>query len=621
MYKKIFTVLFLAVLCFTLSFALSINAKAADATSQNVLDANTYGAVGDGTTDNTEVFQRMINVAGIDDSSIQLSKGIYRLANSLTIPSNITLSFDAGAIISMDLSNILTVNGTINAGISQIFTDTSLVKGGKVASGVYPQWFGATGNGTTNDTKAVQAAIDFSASLQGNNVVVIPDGIYNVKNLWYKQGMSIRGNGANSILKANETSIAWNYILNCENITGVKIDGVTFDGNKGIVPGDDQSGIFNLLINTCSDVSITNCTFQHNWYLGICVMSSNGLLFDSNRFLDLDCGILTSGYPSNNMVINGNYLDGAIMSEPISIYGMKEGYHNNITITNNTIKNHTAGSGILLRAVKNVLVKNNTIDNNCTGILCTTINYNGVDYGVYNATIEDNTILNSVYEGILLKNISDSKILNNRIENAGTYGILTFYVSNCDLGTNKVINSNAKVSTGVGGILINGLKNSRVYSNEISVNKTDVTYRGMIYLSGTASIIEGNTFTSNIGYPSTIKVYGADATRVMNNTFDEASTFDDRKVSSVSVTGSATIKVSKTSATGVQYKATVFDQYGSSMTNQNVIWSVTSLVADIKISSNGVVTVPKGTKATSFTVKAVSSTNNSVLATLTVTLR
>jgi parallel beta-helix repeat protein len=309
------------------------------------------------------------------------------------------------------------------------------------------------------------------------------------------------------------------------------------------------------------------------------------------------------------------------MSEPISIYGMKEGYHNNITITNNTIKNHTAGSGILLRAVKNVLVKNNTIDNNCTGILCTTINYNGVDYGVYNATIEDNTILNSVYEGILLKNISDSKILNNRIENAGTYGILTFYVSNCDLGTNKVINSNAKVSTGVGGILINGLKNSRVYSNEISVNKTDVTYRGMIYLSGTASIIEGNTFTSNIGYPSTIKVYGADATRVMNNTFDEASTFDDRKVSSVSVTGSATIKVSKTSATGVQYKATVFDQYGSSMTNQNVIWSVTSLVADIKISSNGVVTVPKGTKATSFTVKAVSSTNNSVLATLTVTLR
>ena len=57
----------------------------------------------------------------------------------------------------------------------------------------------------------------------------------------------------------------------------------------------------------------------------------------------MDCGVLTADLPSSNILINDNYFDGAEWSEPVSIYAMKAGYHENVTITNNVIKNHIGG--------------------------------------------------------------------------------------------------------------------------------------------------------------------------------------------------------------------------------------------------------------------------------------
>jgi len=304
---------------------------------------------------------------------------------------------------------------------------------------VNPMDFGAVGDGITNDTKAVQKAINYAAS--NNKVLFIPEGVFSVRNLEYKKGLSIQGNGTTSILKADKSCKVWDSIFNIYNITGVRIDGVVFDGNKGVVDGDDQSGTVNIWIDSCKDVEITNNTFQHNWFLGVCVKNSDDLYFHKNKFIDIDCGIETADYPSNNIVIDDNYFDGAEMSEPISIYGMKAGYHENITIINNTIKNHIHGSGILLRAAKNVTVKNNIIDNCATGIYVCDATYDDVSYGVSNVVIKNNTIKNQQYEGILLEQISDSQITSNTIEKPGTFGILTMDVENCEIDKNNIINA------------------------------------------------------------------------------------------------------------------------------------------------------------------------------------
>lgn len=83
--------------------------------------------------------------------------GTYTSSVSLTIPSNITLAFRQGSLLAMG-ANTLTVNGAIDAPLTQIFSGTGSFSVGRNAvtntakltrvAEVYPQWFGAKGNGT-----------------------------------------------------------------------------------------------------------------------------------------------------------------------------------------------------------------------------------------------------------------------------------------------------------------------------------------------------------------------------------------------------------------------------------------------------------------------------------------
>ncbi len=335
--------------------------------------------------------------------------------------------------------------------------------------GVTPQMFGAKGDGKSNDTKAIQAAIDF-ASKNGGNLVTIPEGIYSVRNLKLKENVTLMGEGERSILKADPSCKTWDGILYCEKLNSAEIKNLTFDGNKPIVPGDTQKGTVNIWVNYSKNVQINDCTFQNNNYLGICIKSSDTVNIYNNKFLNLDCGVITTSYPSSNLTISNNYFDGAEFSEPISIFGLKEGYHENITITSNIIKNHTKGSGILVRAAKTVLISDNAIDNCCTGIFLSTSEYKGTKYGVFDAIVENNTITNSICEGILIEGLNNSKVLNNKIENAGSFGILTKNADSSTISKNVLTNMDISSLTYDGfAMTLSGLTFSNVNNNTIVV--------------------------------------------------------------------------------------------------------------------------------------------------------
>jgi len=389
--------------------------------------------------------------------------------------------------------------------------------------GVTPQMFGAKGDGKTNDTRAVQAAIDYASKSDKNNIVFIPEGIYSVIRLKLKKNVQLIGSGEKSILLADPSAKTWNGILACHDLNSVNIREITFDGNKPIVEGNHEEGTVNIWITNCNDVNISNCVFQNNWYLGICLQNSNNITIENNKFINLDCGIITTDKPSSNILIKGNYFDGAEWSEPVSIYGLKEGYHNNITIIDNVMKNHTKGSGILLRAVKSVLVKNNTIDNCGTGIYCSFSEYNGTKYGVYDATIEDNIITNSVYEGILLKNINDSTVQNNIVENSKSYGLLTLYVDKTTISNNTFIEDLSYEKSFHGfAMTIAGMENSIVSNNIIDIKGEINKYRSPIYLgtvSGSKSLSHNNTFSDNKITSDVINIYREDANYVQNNIY------------------------------------------------------------------------------------------------------
>lgn len=101
------------------------------------------------------------------------------LKSSITLTGNHTISvpmtLHKGGLI-VTGSNVITINGAFGAGLYTCFTTTAtkVLFGGTAVREVYPQWFGAVGDGSTDDTVAVQAALTSHAR------VFFPVGDYRI---------------------------------------------------------------------------------------------------------------------------------------------------------------------------------------------------------------------------------------------------------------------------------------------------------------------------------------------------------------------------------------------------------------------------------------------------------
>jgi len=129
--------------------------------SQDRVDAKlaTIATVGDPSSPTFAASVATLNSSGTM-ATLRLPAGAHTVASDLTVNANIALVPDNGAMITVANGKTLTINGTLSAGLYQIFTCTGT---GKVVFGssineVYPEWWGATGDGTTDDGAAINAA-------------------------------------------------------------------------------------------------------------------------------------------------------------------------------------------------------------------------------------------------------------------------------------------------------------------------------------------------------------------------------------------------------------------------------------------------------------------------------
>ena len=83
----------------------------------------------------------------------------YSMSQSVTLTSNITLKIEKGAVLSIAAGKTLTINGSFEAGLYQVFdcVGTGKVSGLKESN---PIWFGAKIDNATDDSAAWQAAFD-----------------------------------------------------------------------------------------------------------------------------------------------------------------------------------------------------------------------------------------------------------------------------------------------------------------------------------------------------------------------------------------------------------------------------------------------------------------------------
>lgn len=163
----------------------------------------TYGATGDGTTDDRAAFAAADTAAG--GATIFVPSGTYVFDSDITISSPVAM---AGGAVLKPASGVTVTLTTVDAGLYQIF---DLSSGGTIAlttvALVYPQWWGAAGDGTTDDTTALQAAIDAAEAAGGGTVYISPGAYLVTSSLTVENGdMRLIGAGMGAEIKASSVT-------------------------------------------------------------------------------------------------------------------------------------------------------------------------------------------------------------------------------------------------------------------------------------------------------------------------------------------------------------------------------------------------------------------------------
>jgi parallel beta-helix repeat protein len=393
--------------------------------SNVTIDGNTM-------TNNSIAGIHMLQTSGmrINNNVVQnnIGAGILIAAgsNNNTISNNTVNGNSSGQIVNYGSGNILTNNTTTGGGgtppppppsptpppppgtLSCAPAPTSAVV-------INVRNTGATGNGSTDDTAAIQAAIN---QVPAGGTVYIPDGTYMIEavnaHVNLKSNMTL-SMSSGAVLKAKPYSGPSSAILRLNNISNVNIIGGTVDGNRaghnpavcGSYGTATYCGEYGMGISTydATNVYIERVVSKNNWgdgfYIGgavgtplskninLCkvtadfnrrqgmsVISVDGMIVKNSIFkntsgtapgagidLEPNAGNIVRNVQILDSVFTGNYSTGGILT-----WGGNGGTVNNITIRGNTTSNNTSGYGIGIFNTSNSTVTNNVSQNNWQGI-------------------------------------------------------------------------------------------------------------------------------------------------------------------------------------------------------------------------------------------------------------
>ena len=137
------------------------------------------------------------------------------------------------------------------------------------------KWAGAKGDGTTDDTAAIQSVID------NYDCVYIPKGTFIVSQLNLRSGVKLFGEGAGSILKANTD---FGKVLNIYSVSG-EISGVTVSGLR--IDGGGQTTTIYAGVKRVYGVYVSNA---RNVYIDNLHISKCGVVNQTNVLDDVNFG-------------------------------------------------------------------------------------------------------------------------------------------------------------------------------------------------------------------------------------------------------------------------------------------------------------------------------------------
>lgn len=160
-----------------------------------------------------------------------LPKGNYSVTDNLTVNENITLQFMNGAVLVIAAGKTLTINGSIDAGMYQIFDGPGTVNGNIKVIQVLAQWFGAKGDGVNDDTDAVEKTLQYLDRRKGG-MLFLPAGTYILRYLYLRSLVMIQGTGNSTILRLKNRTNNNLISLKDNTVSQFRIANLLIDGNK-----------------------------------------------------------------------------------------------------------------------------------------------------------------------------------------------------------------------------------------------------------------------------------------------------------------------------------------------------------------------------------------------------
>ena len=256
-------------------------------------------ATGDGVTNDRD----SLNTANTEASGyITFVEGTYLIGSNLTLTKPIKM--ESGAKFSIATGVTLMLNCPVTAGLHQIFSWAGTGKvlfGDGVVAHVYPEWWGAVADGSTDDTSALQACLTASMNSTFRPRIIFQTAIYKhatALTITYPQGMRLQGaaggyytpqgsgytskvatiyyTGAGNGLTLGDGGTSNGTGFNCDNVyfkgTSAATGGVILNVVSGLVFRDcvfgqyTKSGGYGLYQTNGQTNSFYNCSFINNYY-------------------------------------------------------------------------------------------------------------------------------------------------------------------------------------------------------------------------------------------------------------------------------------------------------------------------------------------------------------------
>jgi hypothetical protein len=143
-----------------------------DGKVNDVYTSNTIFMNGDGITFNDSAINTFIDSIGSEEVTLLLHGGIYLVNTDISFPTNVRIIFENGSRFKGSVgTETMTLNGSIDAGFSQIFENINIA-GAPEVSCVRPEWFGADSTGVADNTSILVKSINLAKN--SKRIVELP---------------------------------------------------------------------------------------------------------------------------------------------------------------------------------------------------------------------------------------------------------------------------------------------------------------------------------------------------------------------------------------------------------------------------------------------------------------